>query len=89
MTLDQMASLKRWHVSHRHTGWLELQVWDLMLTLWVLGWAGLPLALLLAPAEGPWACLLGVAAPHAYVALRAHLHRRGHLRCDWLSAVAR
>ena len=53
MTLDQMASLKRWHVNHRHTGWLELQVWDLMLTLWVLGWAGLPLALLLAPGAGP------------------------------------
>ncbi len=88
MTLEQMASLKRWHNTHRRSGWIECQLWDLMLTCWVLGWVGLPEAALFGPSGTPWICLGLIAAPTAYVAWRAWLHRRGVLRCDWLSAVA-
>ena len=40
MTLNQLRDLKRWHVSHRRDHPLEYQVFDVVLTLWLLGWVG-------------------------------------------------
>lgn len=88
MTLGQMSTLKRWHVAHRDHAPLECQAWDLVLTLWVLGWMGLPPALLL---HWTWlvaACVPMYCAPPLYVRLRSRLHRRGALRCDWLAVLA-
>jgi hypothetical protein len=86
MTLRQMSSIKRWHVDHREQAPLEYHVWDGMLTLWLLGWVGVPPALLL---HWTWMVLLCVPmffAPQLYVRLRSRLHHRGALRCDWLEA---
>ena len=42
MTLRQMSQLKRWHVDHREHAPLEYHAWDGVLTLWLLGWMGVP-----------------------------------------------
>lgn len=87
MTLTQMSMIKRWHQAHHRDHGLEYQLWDAMLTCWILGWMGVPAALLLAPEAGLLACVALYFAPSAYVALRVRLHRRGVLRCDWLSSA--
>jgi hypothetical protein len=89
MTLQQLSSVKRWHQAQRRGPSLEYQVWDAILTCWVLGWVGLPAAMVLAPAGGLLTCALLFCAPEIYVALRALLHRRGLLRCDWLASARR
>ena len=87
MNLRQMSTLKRWHVAHREDAPLEYHTWDAMLTLWLMGWMGVPPALLL---HWTWAigvCVVMYFAPPAYVRLRVRLHERGALRCDWLPAL--
>lgn len=87
MTLQQLSTVKRWHLSHPRRGSVECQLWDVMLTCWVIGRMGLPVSLLLMPSAGILGCLALLAAPGAYVALRQRLHRRGKLRCDWLDSA--
>jgi hypothetical protein len=89
MTLQQMANVKRWHQAHRREHEIEYQVWDIVLTCWVLGWVGVPPAVVLAPRVGLAACALLSCMPEAYCWLRRWLHRRGRLRCDWLACAAR
>ena len=89
MTLQQLSAVKRWHQTHRHEAALEYQLWDAILTCWVLGWVGLPAAVVLAPRGGLVACALLFCAPELYVALRTWLHRRRRLRCDWLASAGR
>ncbi|NRF70841.1 hypothetical protein HLB44_27935 [Aquincola sp. S2] len=86
MTLQQLSTVKRWHQTHHKRG-LEYQLWDAMLTCWILGWMGLPAALLLAPEIGVLLCPVLYFAPSLYVRLRLRLHRRGVLRCDWLDSA--
>ena len=89
MTLDQLAAMKAWHVAHRRQSPVEFHVCDAVLTLWLLGWTGVPAALLL---DQPWAllgCLLGFLTPGRYLRLRRRLHLRQRLRCDWLDALPR
>lgn len=87
MTLNQQAQVRRWLVLHRHHHPVEYQAWDLMLMCWVMGMTGMP-ALVLIEALG-WlpVCLLGFLLPSLYAELRIRLHRRGRLRCDWLTAL--
>jgi len=89
MTLDQLHAVKQWHLSHRPLQPVEYHAWDLVLTLWVMGWMGLPAALLLHLRLAVCACLLLVFVPGGYVALRRRLHRRHRLRCDWLVSLDR
>ncbi len=89
MNLHQMQALKRWHVVHRDDHPVEYRVYDAVLTAWVLGWVGVPAALLLAPWHLMPLCLLCSLAPELYVSWRAHMHERHRLRCDWLDALAR
>lgn len=87
MTLTQLTAMKAWHVAHRQASPLEHHACDLVLTFWLVGWAGWPGAVLL---DQPWAVLLCVLMwfePDAYLRWRARLHRQGRLRCDWLDAV--
>ena len=88
MRLQQLTALKQWHNAHRAQTPIEYHAWDAVLTLWVLGWMGLPAALLVGM---PWA-LAGSAAlycaPELYLAARRFMNRRGALRCDWLAACA-
>ncbi|MFY8116264.1 MAG: hypothetical protein ACOVLH_00540 [Roseateles sp.] len=87
MTLKQASQVRRWMQLHGGRHPVELQVWDLVLILWVLGWAGVPGLLL----SDLWValplCLLGYLLPTAYTQMRLRLHRCGKLRCDWLTAL--
>jgi len=83
MTLDQHHELRLWHLRHARQRPVEKNLWDTVLTLWLIGWVGGPVVLVLG---WPWvepACLAMIFLPGLYVALRRHWHRRGRLRCDW------
>lgn len=86
MTLLQLSRVKRWLLLHGGHP-IEAQTWDLVLMVWVLGWTATPPLILMSA----WAllplCLAGLLLPGAYVAGRLRLHRRGWLRCDWLTAL--
>ena len=88
MSLQELALAKAWVQRHKATRPLEFHAWDAVLTLWLMGWVGVPSALL---AFQPWAilpCVAAFFAPSGYVAWRRRLHRQGRLRCDWLQAFA-
>src|SRR5579872_3440750 len=87
LTLARLQRIKQWHVAHKADHPLEYQLWDAMLTLWIMGWVGwLP-----AFAFGaPWAyplCVLGILAPRLYVGWRVRAHKAKRLRCDWLDCA--
>ena len=87
MTLHQFHELKEWHATQGSRHPVERSLWDVVLTIWVMGWVGGPVALLL---YRPWAelvCLGVLFLPGMYVALRRELHRRRRLRCDWIVAL--
>ena len=87
MTLDQLHDLKIWYGRHGRRRPIEKNVWDAVLTLWLMGWMGLPIAWVL---HRPFTAASSVALtflPNAYVALRKWLHRAHRLRCDWLTAL--
>ena len=86
MSLHQIVSVRRWHLLHRDRHPLEFHLWDLMLTLWIMGWVAMPVSLVLGFPVGAALALFGIVSPGAYVALRRHLHGRQQLRCDWLAA---
>jgi hypothetical protein len=86
MTLQQFHSVKSWHSDHQDHP-TERNVWDVVLTLWMVGWIGGAASVLLLQ---PWAwvgCFALLFLPRAYVALRRRLHRLGRLRCDWITAI--
>jgi len=84
VTLTQMQRVKNWHEAQHGAHPVERQLWEAVLTLWMMGWIGwLPAYAF----EAPWAyplCLLGVLAPRLYVLWRARAHESRRLRCDWL-----
>ena len=86
MTLDQFDDLRRWHQGHADHP-VETRLWSAVLTLWLSGWVGAPVAWLLQWDMVAVAALPLVFAPGAYVALRRRLHRHGRLRCDWIGAL--
>lgn len=87
ITLVQLQRVKNWRVAQHGAHPVECQVWEAVLTLWVMGWTGwLPAYAF----EAPWAyplCLLGVFMPRLYVHWRAHAHAMRRIRCDWLDLV--
>jgi hypothetical protein len=89
MTLDDLQHIKKWHMAHRLDHPVEYHAWDMMLTLWVIGWVGM----LPAGAFGVlWTmplCAVAAAAPTLYAAWRVKAHRQGRLRCDWIAAIPR
>jgi hypothetical protein len=86
MTLSEFHALKLWHTHHQGHP-LEKSAWDMVCTAWMMGWVGLPAALLLDAGWAQVACLAVLFLPGSYVTLRARLHRRGRLRCDWITAL--
>ena len=88
LTLAQLQRLKNWRIAQRAAHPVECQIWEAVLTLWVMGWMGwLPAYTF----EAPWAyplCILGILLPQLYVYGRARAHALNRLRCDWLEAVA-
>jgi hypothetical protein len=88
MTLKQVSQVRRWLLLHGQQGHaVELQALDLVMILWVLSWVSLPSLMLI----GLWGvlplCLAAFLLPTVYAALRRRLHRKGRLRCDWLTAL--
>ena len=86
MTLQQFQHLKQWHQGHRDR-LVEGIVWNLLVTLWMAGWVGAPTAWLLHRDLVAIGALALLFAPGSYVMLRRALHRRGWLRCDWMTAL--
>ena len=87
MTLTQYHALKVWHTRHCRDRPLEKSAWDLVLMLWMCGWVGLPATLLVGAPLATLGCTVLLLLPTAYVAARRRLHRRGVLRCDWVTAI--
>ena len=87
MTLHQFQSLKQWHLRHWRDHPLEKNLWEAVLTLWVMAWVGGAATLLLGMLWLQLVCLALLFLPSAYVALRTHWHRQGRLRCDWINSV--
>jgi len=87
MTLDQYHALKLWHTRHSRDHPIEKDIWGIILTLWMSGWVGGAVALLLRVPLATVACMALLFLPRTYVALRSKLHRAGRLRCDWITAL--
>ena len=86
MTLAELQRIKQWHLAHRRDHPVEYQIWDAMLTVWLMGWVGWLPAFTF---DALWAApllVLGMSAPTLYVGWRMRAHRARRLRCDWLAA---
>lgn len=84
LSLSDLQRIRRWLVAHRRDHPLEYHLWDAVLTLWMMGWVGLPPALTL---DAIWAlplCLVATWLPTLYVRWRTRAHLSHRLRCDWL-----
>lgn len=84
MTLEELQRIKQWHVDHKAEHPLEYYLWDVVLTLWLMGWVGWFPAYLFDQWWGVPLCCLGMLIPSIYVTWRSSAHRRHKLRCDWL-----
>ena len=87
MTLHQYHELRLWHLRHWRRHPVEKNVWELVLTIWLMGWVGAPTAFILHSGWAETACLSVLFLPGLYVGLRRRLHRHGLLRCEWISAL--
>ena len=87
MTLLQFNSLKTWHLRQGRRHPVEKNTWDAVLTVWCAAMVGALVSLVLDQPLGELACLGLLFLPGLYVKLRAHLHRTGRLRCDWIVAL--
>ena len=87
MTLDQFQELKVWHLRQGRRHPVEKFIWDLVLTVWLMGWVGAPAALLLQIGWALAACLSVLFLPGLYVTTRRWLHNTRRLRCDWIVAL--
>jgi len=87
MTLEQFHSLKVWHQLHVRRSPVEKHVWDIVVTLWLMGIVGGPTAFLVHRGWAIAACFVLLFLPSAYVGLRRRLHRAHLLRCDWIAAA--
>ncbi|RYF49795.1 MAG: hypothetical protein EOO27_32945 [Comamonadaceae bacterium] len=84
MTLRELQRIKQWHVAHRADHPVEYHLWDVVLTLWIMGWVGwLPACAF----DEAWAvplCFAAILVPNLYAGWRARAHRLHKLRCDWI-----
>ena len=87
MTLDQFQALKLWHQQHAHFAPLEKEAWEAVVTLWLIGCVGGPVALLIGRGFLAILTFALLFLPRIYVWLRRRLHRAGVLRCDWMAAL--
>lgn len=81
--LSELHRIRRWHVEHAKDHPVEYQLWDVVITCWLMGWVGwLPTFAL----DAWWAsglCLMGTLVPSLYVGWRARAHANNRLRCEW------
>ena len=74
MTLRDFQALKVWHAYHGGRP-LEKSIWDMVLTLWLMGWVGGPASLLLHIGWAQAGCLAALFLPGM-----RDIERRGWLR---------
>ncbi len=86
---SELHRIRRWHVEHEQDHPLEYQLWDAVITCWLMGWVGwLPTFALDAWwASGP--CLIGMMLPSLYVSWRTRAHATNRLRCEWAKVSTR
>ena len=83
MTIQQIVAIKRWQVAHRRDHPVEFHTYELVLTVWLAGWVGLPACSLIGAPWGMLGCALCLFVPRLYVRTRLRLHGLRRLRCDW------
>ena len=84
ISLAELQRIKRWHVAHQAEHPVEYQLWEAVLTLWVMGWVGWLPAFAF---DAWWAlplCAVAMAAPGLYIGWRAKAHALQRVRCEWL-----
>ena len=84
ISLAELQRIKKWHVAHRAEHPVEYQLWEAVLTLWVMGWVGWLPAFAF---DAWWAlplCAVAMAAPGLYIGWRAKAHALQRVRCEWL-----
>jgi hypothetical protein len=84
LTLSELQRIRQWLVAHRAEHPVEYNLWDAVLTVWLMGWLGWLPALTL---EMEWMlplCLAATMSPGFYVHWRERAHAARRLRCDWL-----
>lgn len=87
MTLQQFQELKLWHQRQGRRHPVERALWDVVLTVWLLGWIGAPTAIILQLGWAECACVSVLFLPGIYVAVRRRMHAKRWLRCDWIIAL--
>jgi hypothetical protein len=85
--LHQFEELKIWHLRQGRRHPVEKNLWDTVLTAWLIGCVGAPAAFLLHAGWAEVACLSALFLPGLYVTLRRWLHNKHLLRCDWIVAL--
>ncbi|MES2414715.1 MAG: hypothetical protein V4614_12995 [Pseudomonadota bacterium] len=86
-TIARLQRVKKWHVSHKEDHPVEYQIWDAILTFWVMGWiAWLPALALDVPWVCPF-CLVAIGLPGLYMRFRLRAHEAMRLRCDWADQI--
>lgn len=84
VSFSELHRIKRWCHEHAQDHPIEYELWDAILTIWLMGWIGWVPTLVL---DAWWAslpCVLGTLAPSLYIHWRTQAHRLRRLRCDWL-----
>ncbi|MBW8830793.1 MAG: hypothetical protein JF606_15480 [Burkholderiales bacterium] len=66
MTLDQYQALKLWHARHSRDHPIEKDTWDIILTLWMSGWVGGAVAMVLSVPLATVACIALLFLPRTY-----------------------
>ncbi len=84
LTLSELQRIKQWLVAHREEHPVEYNLWDAVLTVWLIGWLGWLPALTL---DMEWLfpfCFAAMLSPSLYVGWRERADAAHRLRCDWL-----
>ena len=85
MDLEALQRIKQWHVSHQRDHPVEYHLWDVVLTLWLIGWVGWIPAFTFDALWSAPLLALAMAAPTLYVTWRVKAHQARRLRCDWIT----
>ena len=92
ISLAELQRIKKWQMAHQAEHPVEYELWQAVMTVWVMGWVMGWVGWLPALAYDAWwampVCALAMAAPGLYIAWRAKAHATQRLRCEWLGPAA-
>ena len=84
ISLAELQRIKKWQMAHQAEHPVEYELWQAVMTVWVMGWVGWLPAFAF---DAWWAmplCAVAMAAPGLYIGWRAKAHAMQRLRCEWL-----